>query len=140
MIFIKNHTNWLMPIGARPCNLNIQLNSVILRLTVLDGSNFGVHHSSTKNCIFLRECPSFLKWCETGVGCPSFRIDAVCSYILFLSALHVSPTYCLCHLVQVIRYRMLLISQVVCFGKSCGLNDLCVKLQFIIGNFFIIGQ
>ena len=27
MIFIKNFTNWLMPIGARLCNLNIQLNS-----------------------------------------------------------------------------------------------------------------
>ena len=34
----------------------------------------------------------------------------------------------------------LLISQVVCFGKSCGLNDLRVKLQFIIDNFFIIDQ
>ena len=28
----------------------------------------------------------------------------------------------------------------VCFGKSCGLNDLCVKLQFIVANFLIIGQ
>ena len=133
MIFIKNHTNWLMPTGARLCNLNIQLNSVFIRLAVLDGLNFGVHHSST-------ECPSFLKWRETGVGCPSFRIDALCSYILFLSALHVSTTYCLWHLVQVIRCMTLLILQVVCFGKSCGLNDLCVKLQFIIDNFFIIGQ
>ena len=35
---------------------------------------------------------------------------------------------------------ILLISQVMCFGKSCGLNDLCVKLQFIFANFFIIGQ
>ena len=129
-----------MPIGARLCNLNIQLNSVLLRLAVLDGSNFGVHHSSTENCIFLWECPSFLKWRETGVGCPSFRIDALCSYILFLSALHVSPTYCLWHLVQVIRYMTLLISHVVCFGKSCGLNDLRVKLQFTVANFFIIGQ
>ena len=115
MIFIKNHTNWLMPIGARLCCLNIQFNSVLLRLAVLNESNFGVHHSTTENYIFLWECPSFLKWRETGVGCPSFRIDALCSYILFLSALHVSQTYCLWHLVQVITY-VTLISQVMCFG------------------------
>ena len=80
MIFIKNHMNWLMPIGTRLCNLNIQLNSVLLCLAVLDGLSFGVHHSSTENCIFLWECPSFWKWRETGVGCLSFRIDALCSY------------------------------------------------------------
>ena len=91
MIFIKNHTNWLMPIGARLCNLNIQLNSVLFRLAVLDVSNFGVH-SSTENCIFLWVCLSFLIWLETGVGCPSFRVHALCSYILFLSALHVLQT------------------------------------------------
>ena len=83
MVFIKNHTNWLMPTGARLCNLNIQLNSVLLRMAVLGVSNFGVHHSSTENCIFLWVCSSFLKWGETGVGCPSFRIDVLCSYILF---------------------------------------------------------
>ena len=48
MITKKNHTNWLMPIGARECNLNIQDNSIRLRLEVLDASNFGVHHSSTE--------------------------------------------------------------------------------------------
>ena len=41
---------------------------------------------------------------------------------------------------QVIRYMTLLISQVMCFGKSCGLNDLCVKLHFTIANFLSIGQ
>ena len=86
MIFIKNHTNWLMPIGTRLCNLN----SVLL-LAVLDVSNL-VYTILAQNCIFLLVCLSFLKWRETGVGSLSFRIDALCSYILFLSALHVSPT------------------------------------------------
>ena len=39
-------------------------------------------------CLWL--CPSFLKLRETGVICPSFRPDALCSYILFLSAFRVS--------------------------------------------------
>ena len=52
-ITIHNHTNWLMPMGARECSLNIQDNSVRLRLEVLDDSNFGVHHSSTVNCMFV---------------------------------------------------------------------------------------
>ena len=57
----KIHTNWLMPIGARECNLNIQDNSIRLRLEVLDASNLGVHHSSTENCMFLWLCPSLVK-------------------------------------------------------------------------------
>ena len=57
----KIHTNWLMPIGARECNLNIQVNSIRLRLEVLDASNLGVHHSSTENCMFLWLCPSLVK-------------------------------------------------------------------------------
>ena len=61
IIAIHNHTNWLMPMGARECSLNIQDNSVRLRLEVLDDSNFGVHHSSTVNCICLWLCPSLLK-------------------------------------------------------------------------------
>ena len=61
IIAIHNHTNWLMPMGARECNLNIQDNSVRLRLEVLVASDFGVHHSSTENCICLWLCPSLLK-------------------------------------------------------------------------------
>ena len=49
IIAINIHTNWLMPIGAREYNLNIQHNSIRLRLEVLSDSNFGVHHSSTLN-------------------------------------------------------------------------------------------
>ena len=56
-----------MPMGARECNLKIQHNPVRLRLEVLDTSNFGVHHSSTVNCLWL--CPSLLKCCDTGVIC-----------------------------------------------------------------------
>ena len=61
MIAINIHTNWLMPIGARECNLKIQHNSIHLLLEVLSVSNFGVHHCSTLNCICLWVCPSFLK-------------------------------------------------------------------------------
>ena len=89
---MKSHTNWFMPMGVRECNLNIQHNSMRLCLEVLDGSNFGVHHSSTVNCMCLCSCPSLLKHLETGVICPSFWTLALCSYILFLSALDVSPT------------------------------------------------
>ena len=32
IVFMKNHINWLMPIGARECNLNIQLSSTLLLL------------------------------------------------------------------------------------------------------------
>ena len=49
---INIHTNLLMPIGARECNF-IQHNSIHLLLEVLSESNFGVHHSSTLNCICL---------------------------------------------------------------------------------------
>ena len=61
IIAIKSHTNWLMPIGARECNLNIQHNSIRLLLEVLSESNFGVHHSSTLNFICLWLCPSLEK-------------------------------------------------------------------------------
>ena len=47
----KNQTNWLMPIGVRECNLNVQDSLSLLRLTVLDESNFGVHHSNTENIV-----------------------------------------------------------------------------------------
>ena len=89
---MKNHTNWFMPMGTREFNLNIQHNSMHLRLEVLDGSNFGVHHSSTVKCMSFWLCPSLLKCLETGVICPPFWTVALCSYILFLSALDVSPT------------------------------------------------
>ena len=72
-----------MPMGARECNLNIHDNSIRLRLEVMVGSKFGVHHSSKVNCICLWLCPSLLKCLETGVSCPSFRTVALCSYILF---------------------------------------------------------
>ena len=47
----KNQTNWLMPIGVRECNLNIQDSSSLLRLAVLAESNFGVHYSNTENIV-----------------------------------------------------------------------------------------
>ena len=56
IIAINIHTKWLMPIGARECNLNIQYNSIRLLLEVLSDSNFGVHYSSTLNCICLWLC------------------------------------------------------------------------------------
>ena len=43
----KNQTNWLMPIGVREYNLNIQDSSSLL----LAESNFGVHHSNTENIV-----------------------------------------------------------------------------------------
>ena len=46
---MKNHTNWLMPVGARECNLKIQLSSIFLLLAVIDASNFGVHHSNNES-------------------------------------------------------------------------------------------
>ena len=49
----KNQTNWLMPIGARGCSLNIQTSSSLVHLTVLVSSNFGVHHSSTEIIMFV---------------------------------------------------------------------------------------
>ena len=61
IISIKNQTNWLMPIGARVCNLGVQPNSVHMRLDVLDASNYGVHTSSTENYLYLWLCPSFLE-------------------------------------------------------------------------------
>ena len=72
-----------MPIGARQCNSNIQDSSSLLRLAVMALSNFGVHHSSTgySNSVWL--CPLLLKWRDTGVPCPSFCAEALCSYILF---------------------------------------------------------
>ena len=129
-----------MPIGCRECSLKIQPNSICLRLDVEDASNLGVHHSSTENCICLWLCPSLLKCLETGVICPSFCTEALCSYILFLSALHVSPTYCFWHLVQVIRYMTLVSSHVTCFGKSKVLCDFLVKLHLTVVIFFISGQ
>ena len=54
-------TNWLMPIGARQCNLNIHANSSLLRLDVHVCSNFGVHYSNTEKTISLWLCPSLLK-------------------------------------------------------------------------------
>ena len=89
---LKNQTNWLMPIGVRECNLNIQDSSSLLRLTVLDGSNFCVHHFNTENIMCVWLCPSLLKCRDTGVIIPSFCAEALCSYIRFLMALLVSPT------------------------------------------------
>ena len=42
IISIKNHTDWLMPIRARVCNLSIQHNSERFVMEVLENSNFGV--------------------------------------------------------------------------------------------------
>ena len=81
---MKSHINWLIPIGARLCSLKVQLNSVLHLCWMLQT---GVNHSSTENYIFLWLCPSFLTWRDAGVCCPSFWTDALCSYILFLSAL-----------------------------------------------------
>ena len=53
IIFIKNHTSWLMPIGARVCNLGIQHNSFRFRMAMLVTPNFCVHHSSKVNKINL---------------------------------------------------------------------------------------
>ena len=39
IIAINNHTNWLMPIGARECNLNIQHNAVRICVEVQVDSN-----------------------------------------------------------------------------------------------------
>ena len=61
IIAINLHTNWLMPIGDRECNLNIQHNSIRLLLEVLSDSNLGVHHSNTENCICFWLCPSLEK-------------------------------------------------------------------------------
>ena len=61
IIAINNHTNWLIPIGARGCNLNIRHNSVRIRVEVQVDSNFGIHPSCTMNCMGLGLCPSFLK-------------------------------------------------------------------------------
>ena len=46
-------TNWLMPMGARQCDLNIHANYSLLWLDVHVCSNFGVHHSNTENTISL---------------------------------------------------------------------------------------
>ena len=60
IITIKNHSNWLKPMGAGECNLDIQLNSLRFRLEVLDASNFGVHNSSIENYKYMWLRPSFL--------------------------------------------------------------------------------
>ena len=60
IITIKNHSNWLKPIGAKECNLNIQHNSFHFRLEVLDASTFGAHNSSIENYKYMCLCPSFL--------------------------------------------------------------------------------
>ena len=56
IIAIKSHTNWLMPIGARECNLKIKHNSICFLMEVLSDSNFGVHHSNKLNYICLCDC------------------------------------------------------------------------------------
>ena len=61
IIFVKNHPSWLMPIGARVCNLGIQHNSFGLCMAILVSSNFGVHHSSKENSMYLWLSPSFLE-------------------------------------------------------------------------------
>ena len=94
-----------------------------LRLDVLDASIFSMHHTLTVNYISLLLCPSLLKWCDTDVICPSFGAEALCSYILFLNTLDVSPTQCIWHLVQVVRHIILFSSHVIRFGKSTVLCD-----------------
>ena len=49
------------------------------------------------------EYPSVEKCPDTGVFLVPFLTDAICSYILFLNGLPVSPTYILLHNLQVIR-------------------------------------
>ena len=120
-----------MPMGARECSLKIHDNSIRLHLEVMGVSNFGLHHSSRVNSMCLWLCLSLLKCLETGISCPSFWTVALYSYILFLSALLVSPTYCLWHLEKVIKYMTLLSSHVTCFGKLIGLYGFLVKLHMI---------
>ena len=82
IICIKNHTNWLMPIGARVCNLSPTQLSAICYGSV-GKFTFLVHTtSSTGNCMYLWLCPSFLEWCEIGVRCPSPWLEAICSSVL----------------------------------------------------------
>ena len=93
---IRNYhlfTNWLMPVGCRQCSLKIELSSVLLRLAVFGLTDCGVHHSISENYKWMWECPSVEKCLDTGVFLESFLTDAMCSYILFLNALPVSPTY-----------------------------------------------
>ena len=89
--FQKNQTNWLMPIGVREFNLNIQDSLSLLRLTVLDESNFSVHHSNTENivCVVM---PLTFKVVRYRGDNTIFFAEALCSYIRFLIALLVLPT------------------------------------------------
>ena len=48
IIDIKSHTNWLMPTGAKECNLNIQHNSIRLLLEVLSDSKYIYGQNSSK--------------------------------------------------------------------------------------------
>ena len=62
--------------GAKECNLKIQHNSMRLCLEVLNASHFGLHCSSTVNCMCLWLSPSLLKCLETGVIYMSILLDS----------------------------------------------------------------
>ena len=64
----------------------------------------------------LCEWPSVEKCLDTGVDVELFLIEAICSYILFLNGLPVSPTYTFEHLVQYIWYIISFSLHVICFG------------------------
>ena len=72
--------------------------------------------------------------------CPSLCAEILFSYILFLNALLLSPTLCLWHFVQDIKYMTLLNSQVMCLGKSLVWWDLYVNLHFTALILLIKGQ
>ena len=74
--------------------------------------------------------------------CPSFCTEALCSYILFLNTLLVSPMQCLWHFLQVIKYMYMILfsSQVICFGKSLVGWDLSVKFHLTVLIILIRGQ
>ena len=99
------HTCWLMPRGARECSLKIQDSSCLLLNPVSLGPNFGVHHSNTENSMCETLWFSVVKCLDTGVLLVGFgfETECLCSYILFLNSLQVSPTYIILHFLQVIR-------------------------------------
>ena len=71
---------------------------------------------------------------DTGVDVELFLTEAICSYILFLNGLPVSPTYTFEHLVQDIWYIISSSSYVICLGKFL------VKVHMVSFIFVIRGQ
>ena len=86
--------NWLMPIGWIAPIFHIHHFS--LNFLCLESGlwYFREHHSSTENFMSLTEWPFSVKCLETGVILFSlgWLTECLCSYILFLNGLLVSPT------------------------------------------------